>query len=130
MIGSPELIREIYKIKLPYNINFFSEFTASLLLKRRHLMTNTIAEQVAQRDRIYSALQKLPFDNIYPSQANFLLVRTRSKEAYFTAIKRAGILLRDVSSYSMLENCIRMSIGTPEQNTILIDATHHFFEKA
>jgi histidinol-phosphate aminotransferase len=127
LLGAPEVVSQINTIKLPYNINFFSEHTATVLLKNRRVVSEKIAVLTAERDALYVFLQSLPFENVYPSSANFILVRCRGKMKLFDFLKKEGILVRDVSSYPMLENCLRISVGTPEENKALKKATGIFF---
>ena len=127
MLGSPEIIMELSKIKLPYNINFFSDYVARLLLSQRPLINEQVRGIIAERDLLYAALRKLPFDACYPSAANFVLVRCGKKQELFDHLKRDGILVRDVSTYPQLENCLRISVGSPEENTRLIASAGRFF---
>jgi histidinol-phosphate aminotransferase len=127
MVGAPEIISEINKVKLPYNINFFSEFVASLLLEKREHIKESITVSIYERDLLLDFLKSKPFDNVYPSAANFILVRTKNKKALFDSLKSNDILVRDVSSYPMLDNCLRISVGTPEENNLLKDAITMFF---
>ncbi len=116
LAGNPEVVREINKIKLPYNINFFSEHAATLLLRQGDLLRERVALIKAERDAQYDFLRRCPFEEVYKSEANFILVRIREKARLLAALKAAGILVRDVSSYPLLENCLRFGIGTPEEN--------------
>lgn len=127
LVGSPEVVREIRKIKLPYNINFFSEFVASLLSRRRELIRERVRLICTERDRLYRHLRSLPLDMCYPSEANFILVRTSKCEALKDFLSREGILVRDVSSYPLLKDCLRISVGTPRHNEILRKKLDEFF---
>lgn len=127
LMGNPVVVNEINKIKLPYNIGFFTEYTALTLLKHRNVIFQTHATIKAERDALYRFLQTLPFDAVYPSAANFILVRCRKQHRLFDALKAKGILVRDVSSYPMLENCLRISVGSKEENQSLKAALESFF---
>jgi len=128
MIGYPEVIAEINKIKLPYNINFFTEHAASIILDNISTARKSVETIIKERDILYDYLKTLPFDNVYPSAANFILIRTKHKQKLFEHLKDSDILVRDVSSYPMLENCLRFSIGTPDENTLLRESLKSFFE--
>jgi histidinol-phosphate aminotransferase len=130
MIGTAEIIREINKMKLPYNINFFSEHVATVLLSHRKELDEAVTYIKAQRDIVYDFIQTLPFDNIYPTAANFILMRTKKKDSLFNYLKDSGILIRDVSSYPMLENCLRINIGTEDENNKLMQALSNFFSNS
>jgi histidinol-phosphate aminotransferase len=129
MIGAPEIIAEINKIKLPYNINFFTEHAASTILDNAAMAQQSVEMIIKERDILYDYLKTLPFDNVYPSAANFILIRTKHKQKLFDHLKKSDILVRDVSSYPMLDNCLRFSIGTPDENILLRNSLKSFFEQ-
>jgi len=128
MIGAPEIITEINKIKLPYNINFFTEYAASAILDNASMAQKSLEMIISERDRLYENLKTMPFDKIYPSTANFILIRTKHKPELFDYLKKCDILVRDVSSYHLLENCLRFSVGTPEENNLLCKSLRSFFD--
>jgi len=127
LAGNPAVIHEINKIKLPYNLNFFSEHAASMLLRHRDLLRKRVALIKTERDFQYDFLRTLPFEAVYHSEANFILVRCREKSLLVDALKAAGILVRDVSSYPLLDNCLRIGIGTPDENELLRTTLRSFF---
>lgn len=130
MIGSSEIIREINKIKLPYNINFFSEHVASVLLDHSDLLNKRIKQIISERDILSKFFNTMPFCAVYSSYANFILIRTKKKDDFFNFLCSEGILVRDVSAYPMLENCLRISVGTPQENRDLIKSVKRFFNKS
>ncbi len=129
MLGTKEVIAEINKIKLPYNINYFSENVAKIMLSHRAEFLATVSLLIEERKALFAELSKLPFDDVYPSEANFIMVRLREdrKDTYFAHLKAAGILIRDVSAYPMLCGCLRISIGTPAENAAFLAATKDWF---
>jgi len=127
MIGAAELIREVNKIKLPYNINFATEYIASLILENAAVIKDAVRSIISERDNLYNCLTALPFENVYPSEGNFILARTSRKQNLFDHLKRGGILVRDVSSYPLLDNCLRISIGTRDENLKLRESLDKFF---
>jgi histidinol-phosphate aminotransferase len=127
MLGKPEIIGEINKIKLPYNINFFSERVAEVLLTHLDYVRVKVAEIIAQRDILYAFFKSLPLENVYPSSSNFIMVRSKRKTGLFEHLAQSGILVRDVSNYPMLENCLRINAGTAEENKALQKAMKEFF---
>ena len=130
LLGAPEIVAEINKMKLPYNINFFSEHVAEVLLSHADYARRRVKEITEERDGLYSFFKTSAFDEAYPSGANFLLVRTKRKNALFEHLSRRGILVRDVSTYPMLSNCLRINAGTREENTALKEAVTAFFAAA
>jgi histidinol-phosphate aminotransferase len=130
MIGDARVVAEFNKVKLPYNINFFSDHVAQVLLGRRDIVDGRVAQIVGQREALHRFLKDLPLDACYPSAANFILVRTRLKDALFAFLKQRSVLVRDVSSYPMLENCLRISVGSPAENDALRAALADFFSQS
>jgi len=131
MAGGSEMIAEINKIKLPYNINFFTEYTASLILNNTEWLKSSVKTISEERDSLYTFLSDLPFTNVYKSAANFILVRltssAKTKKELFEHLQRDGILVRDVSSYHLLEGCLRISVGTAQENAKLRESVQKFF---
>jgi len=127
MMGDPAVIREINKVKLPYNINFFTEYAARAVLENAALMRSRIDGLTASRDDLYRFLKSLPFTAVYPSAANFLMVRLAAKDALFQKLRSDGVLVRDVSKYPMLDGCLRVNVGTPDENESLKRSLARFF---
>ncbi len=126
MAGHTDVIGQISKIKLPYNINFFSEHVARTALANRDELSEGISLLIREREALASFLTELPC-TVYPSCANFICIRTGRKQELFDALLADGILVRDVSSYPMLENCLRISVGTSGENELLRKSLHRFF---
>jgi len=127
LLGAAEVVSELNKIKLPYNINFFSEHVAQVMLRDRNRLQEGLSAIIEERDGLYEFLKKLPFENVYTSTANFILVRHPENARLFGALKTAGILVRDVSSYPLLENCLRITVGSKPENGALRTALSSFF---
>lgn len=128
MAGQAEVIAQLNKVKLPYNINFFSEYVARTALAHRSELTEGIRILISERNALADFLSSLPLV-VYPSAANFICIRTERKQQLFDALLADGILVRDVSSYPMLDNCLRISIGTPAENRLLRQSINRFFGK-
>ena len=123
-----ELIQHLWKIKQPYNINVAAQAAALGSLEDVDYLMDKVRIIVAERERIYDRLQSLAGLHVYPSQANFLLCRVLAGDA--KALKdelmRRGILVRYFNKPG-LSDCIRFSIGTPEQNDVLLAALEEIF---
>src|SRR6266704_1681280 len=103
--------------QLPYNVNIFTLTAAELVIERRSLLNQAIANLIRERDRVFDELQKRASVRAFPSKANFILMKTaRPAHRLFDALYSQGVLVRDVSSYPLLDRCLRVSIGTPEEN--------------
>lgn len=120
-LAAKELVREIYKVLLPYNLNGLTELAASVLMENAQFLQSSVAAMIEQRKWLFAELKKIPGIKTFPSQANFILVELgfNSRRMYDKLIDRR-ILVRDVSSYPGLRNHLRISVGTPEENEILL----------
>src|SRR5712692_1907442 len=129
MMAHPEIAREVNKSKLPYNVNIFTLAAAEIVIERRSVLNRGIANLIQERDRVFAELQKRPTVRAFPSKANFILIKTaKPARDLFDALYKQGVLVRDVSSYPLLERCLRVSIGTPEENNRFLEALDQALE--
>jgi len=119
-IGNELLIRELRKVNLPYNINLFTEMTALRLLDERKTMQRNIDYIKTEKKRLYMALQEINGLQATPSAANFILVKGPDDLDLFQALKDRGVLVRDVSSYPLLNGRQRITVGLQAQNNLLL----------
>jgi histidinol-phosphate aminotransferase len=129
MLAHQEVTRFLSTIKLPYNINFMSDLIAQALLDKKDIIRDRVALIIKERERLFKELAGLPFEAVYPSGANFICVRTIKKDALFAFLKQKSILIRDYSASPMLENCARISVGSPEENQLLVTTLKEFFKR-
>jgi histidinol-phosphate aminotransferase len=123
LMAHPELAQQISKAKLPYNINQFSLTAAEVALENADRFRPAIDAVLRERERLGAELAGIPGIKVYPSEANFFLIEVPvSPRALFDDLYEQGILIRDVSSYPMLSRCLRISVGTREENDRLISA--------
>jgi histidinol-phosphate aminotransferase len=123
-LAAPSLAHELNKIKLPYSVNIFTLLGAEVLIRRWETIKGWIDAILRERERVFAELSHMRGITVYPSSANFLLVEVSGqtpREIFLTLAER-GILIRDVSAYPMLQKALRISIGTPEENTALLTA--------
>ena len=127
--ASEEIIEVFNKVKPPYNINEASQELALKALQNVDQVNSWIKETVAERDKLKAELSTLPSVlTVYPSDANFILVKTvNPKETYQFMVNR-GIIVRDRSKVELCEGCLRITIGTPNENKLLIEAFKNFEE--
>lgn len=125
--ASEEIIEVFNKIKPPYNINQASQELALSALERVEEVNSWIRETVDQREKLSAALLQLEIVNyVYPSDANFILVKTTAPRAIYTYLVEKGIIVRDRSKVELCEGCLRITVGTPEENTALLQALTTF----
>lgn len=121
-LTAPGLARQLNKIKLPYSVNIFTLIGAEVLIRRWEDLRGWIGTILRERERVRTRLQALPGVTVHPSEANFLLIEVEGKRPHdvFLRMAAGGILIRDVSSYPMLERGLRVTIGTPEENDAML----------
>ncbi len=124
LLASPELVREVNKARLPYNLSFFSQAAALAALEERDALTAAVRRLVAERERLLARLQDLPGVRAWPSSANFFLLELLSADprAVFASLLRRGVLVRDVTAYPMLARCLRVSVGSEPENEAFLHA--------
>jgi histidinol-phosphate aminotransferase len=124
LLAAPRLVREVDKARLPYNLNFLSEAAALAALRRADVLQASVSRLCLLRDELMAALRALPGVKVHPSQANFFLLELLDAppRAVFEALYARGILVRDVTRYPGLDRCLRISVGSDEENTALLQA--------
>ena len=126
LMAAPEICAQVRKVRLPYSVNLFSELAAELALEEIHQLNRFVQKIIQQRDELAPRLREFAFLRVYPSDANFFLVRAQNGSALFRWLLSEGILARDVSGYPGLENCLRIGVGTAEQNRKLLESLRRF----
>lgn len=121
LTSTAEIVREIRKVKLPYNLNVASEEIALAALEEKERLSATIETIVRDRDFMAGEMRGLGLE-VFPSSANFLLFRTGDADRVFKGLLSAGVLVRDVSAAPGLSGCLRVSVGTREENQLFTDA--------
>lgn len=121
--ASEDIIRIFNKIKYPYNINRLTQEHALELLERNNDIQAWVKELISEREKLRDALSELPaVSHIYPSDANFLLAKTCDAQALYDYLVTQGIIVRNRNRITLCENCLRITVGTPDENRELIDA--------
>ncbi|WEK35138.1 MAG: histidinol-phosphate transaminase [Candidatus Pseudobacter hemicellulosilyticus] len=125
--ASEEIINVMNKIKPPYNINQASQDLVLQALEEVGMVNDMIKEIVSQRDELAKALSGLSVvQQIYPSDANFLLVQVTDARGIYNYLLDKGIVVRDRSSVTLCEGCLRITIGTAAENAKLVKALGEF----
>lgn len=122
VLAAPEVIRELIKVRQPYSVDAVSQAIASVVFEQRAKFEPGIKAIIAERERLLDELSKRSGVTVYPSDANYILFRTENADSLWEALYDQGILVRDFSHAPRLENCLRVSIGTPEQNDAFLAA--------
>lgn len=125
--ASEEIIEVLNKIKPPYNINQASQDLALDALKNVDQINQWIVETIAQRNLLVEELDKLTFvQTIYPSDANFILVRVDDARSLYDFLLQQEIIVRDRSKVVLCEGSLRITVGTPDENVRLIEVLKTF----
>jgi histidinol-phosphate aminotransferase len=124
LLADPALARELDKVRLPYNLSSFSQLAAVVALEEPAYLATQVAAIVAERARVAAALAATPGVEAFPSDANFILFRTgRPSREVFAGLRAGGVLVRDLGhAPGLLERCLRVTIGTPEENDRFLGA--------
>ena len=120
LIGDRSVIEQLRKVNLPYNINLLTEAVATLLLEKREFVDRQVKFLQQEKERIYAFLKSCNGITVYPAKANFLLFKCRDSRELFGKLKERGVLVRDVSGYKLLENHLRVNVGSEEENDLFI----------
>ncbi len=125
LIGPTWLVDELDKVVLPYHLDAVKQIAGRLALRHTDDMNARVAAVVAERERISAELARLPLE-VFPSGANFVLFRVVADHLdghqLWQALVDRSILVRDCSSWPRLGNCLRVTVGTPDENDAFIAA--------
>lgn len=121
--ASEEIIEVFNKIKPPYNINQVSQTLAIDALDKVHIVNNWIRDTVKERTNLSNSLEELPIvERVYPSDANFILVKTKNANGIYKYLIEKEIVVRNRSNVELCEECLRITIGTAKENQDLLNA--------
>ena len=125
MVGHKDWIEEFNKVRLPFNINCMTQLTAEFALEHRAVFDAQTEEICESRAQLFEEMQAIERIQCFESAANFILFKTQDGEAdrIYAALKEAGVLIRNLSGQGgLLTDCLRVTIGKPEENTAFINA--------
>ena len=123
LIGRPQWLSEVDKVRLPYNVNVLSQRIAEVVLGHAEVLEAQAAAIRAERTRLFTRLSALAGVEAFPSDANFILLRTRGAGAVFAGLKARGVLIKNLDgSHPLLADCLRVTVGTPMENDAFLDA--------
>ena len=122
-----DIIAVINKVKAPYNVNVLTQREALKALQQKELYQKNLNELLEQRKWVEQFLTIVPYvRHIYPSDANFILVKMDSPKGVYDYLTDKGIVVRDRSTTTLCDGCLRITVGTPEENKALINAMKEF----
>jgi histidinol-phosphate aminotransferase len=123
LCGHAALIDEVEKVRPPYNVSVLNAEATLFALDHADEYARQAALLRSERERLQAALRALPSVRPYPSEANMILVRVPDAARAFEGMKARGVLVKNISTlHPLLANCLRLTVGTPQENTQMIDA--------
>lgn len=126
-IADSAVISLLNKIKPPYNVNVYSQQRALNLLSNYSAVKRKVDVLIDERKRLANALQKFPLiTKVYPSDSNFLLIKTAEANKVYEYLAQQKIVVRNRSKLELCKNCLRITVGTKQENSLLIKALKKF----
>jgi histidinol-phosphate aminotransferase len=117
LAGSAAWLGELEKLRLPYNVGVLTQLVAGKLLAHHEILLRQAEQIKRDRAKLYQQLSKIASVKVYPSEANFLLFRIANANVVFEGLKRRGVLIKNLDGgHPMLKDCMRVTVGTPEEN--------------
>ncbi len=121
--GAGAWLSHVDKVRLPYNVNVLTQLVAEKVLRHHELLAQQAAAIKAERTRLFDELKRMPGVQPFPSDANFILFKTGKAEQVFNGLKQRGVLIKNLhGSHPALADCLRVTVGTPAEDTRFLDA--------
>ncbi len=123
LLGHADVVRELKKVRQPYSVNSFAQWVAATVFRERMVFEHGVSDLIRGRDHIMHALGLLEGVEVFPSEANFVLFRVEHASALWRdLLHNHSVLIRDFSRTPGLESCLRVTIGTPDENRRFLEA--------
>jgi histidinol-phosphate aminotransferase len=120
LIADEEIINEVNKVRLPFNVNSLSQTVATELLKKRKTMQSYINVIISEREKLFNELEKIDGIKPYPSEANFILFKVKDTDRGYKGLLKKSVLVRNMRG--VVNGCLRVTVGTKEENRIFLRA--------
>ena len=120
LVGRPEWVAQLDKVRPPYNVSVLTQTAALFMLERLDVLEEQAARIRSERKSLGDSLKVLKGVTVYPSEANFFLIRVPDADKTYQALKQQNVLVRNLNPG--IRNCLRVTVGTPEENRILVTA--------
>lgn len=122
VLGNPEVITELVKVRQPYSVDAVSQTIAETVYRNRASFERGIVSIIEERARMLDELRRLPEVRAYQSDANYILFKAEGAAEVWQALYDRGILVRDFSGAEHLFDCLRVTVGSPEENRRFVSA--------
>ncbi len=129
LVGSKEWLEQIEKLRLPYNINSLTQLSTVFALQNYSILEQQTQNIKLDREYLAEQLEMIDGIHTWPSQANFILFQTANAKKVFERLKARNVLIKCLhGSHPTLENCLRVTVGTPEENKIFLQVLEQVVE--
>lgn len=121
LISNKYMVKELLKVKPPYNVNSITQQIACIALEHRSIMEDRVKIILEEKERLVSCLQNIKGFKVYDSSANFVLVKVNDADRLTCRLRDNGIAVRNFNGSCSLSNCVRITIGTTDENIKLVN---------
>lgn len=129
LIGRSEWLEQFEKLRLPYNIGVMTQLIAEKVLQHYDSLLKQTAAIKTERNKLLSELSSLSKITTFPSEANFILFRTKRASEVYAELKQKGVLIKNLDgAHPLLRDCLRVTVGTPHENDQFYHALSQIFE--
>ncbi len=129
-IAHPDIIGVMHNVKYPYNLSGVQQEKAVEALKAKEHVSDTVKMIVSERGRVASVLSSISYvENVFDSDANFILVRVKDADGLYMKLLERGIIIRNRSKVIGCSGCVRITIGSVEENNALLSAMKEIEEE-
>jgi histidinol-phosphate aminotransferase len=129
MLANAEIVSMVDRVLMPYHVNALSLITAQVVYQMRDEFMPVIGQIIEERKRLSKSLSAIEDITVYPSETNFILIRTEKTQELSAYLSEKNIGIRDFSMVPLLTNCIRITVGTPLENDSLCKAVKEFMNE-
>ncbi|MBI5196350.1 MAG: histidinol-phosphate transaminase [Nitrospirae bacterium] len=120
LLADKNIVNEVNKVRLPFNLNSLSQTIASDALKDKALIKSYIRTIVKEREKLFNKLSEIKGISPCPSEANFILFKTENPAKIYKGLLKKGVLVRNLNG--VVKGCLRVTVGTPEENRVFLRA--------
>ena len=126
-VGHPAWIGEIDKVRSPYNVNALTQAVVPVLLHHADELDAQVLQIRRERERVLAALRAMRRVTVFPTHANFFVIRVPDAPHWFATLRDAGILVKSLhGAHPLLEHCLRITVGAPSENDALLAALERY----
>lgn len=121
LIGNRDIIAQLDKVRLPYNVNSLSQAAANFFLNYQNEFSKQVTEIVKEREILYSSMKKITGIKPYPSRANFIFFSCAfDSDRIYSRLEAAGIIVKNLNT-NLTKNCMRVTVGNPKENAAFLN---------